>query len=160
MEKKRSIGIIIGIIIFGILFTSTGTLLSYLIGFPFLSCLFKERFNYSLFLNLGPAGRIADFENLLMIVIPIIMLIMGIGILLLKSWARKITLFIFVPLVFLYCLSLAYTYMKGEGLAYFPTGYIIFCGIAILSSILITSPVVIFFTRPKVKALFGPKTLE
>lgn len=154
MKKKRSGGMII----LGILLTSIGGLFFYWFSFPFIRCLISERFNLARFMNLGPAGRMSDFEQLLLVIMPIILMIAGIGILLLKSWARKTILFIFVPLVYLYSFVFAYVYIKGEGVANFDS-FFRFCGIAILSSTLITGPVVIFFTRPKVKEQFKKETL-
>lgn len=144
MEKKR----FVGIIIFGLLLFSIGGLFFYWFSFPFIRSLIKERFNLAMFRQLGPSGSMGDLYEFLHVIIPIILMVGAMGILFLKSWARKTILFIFVPLVYIYSFAFAYMYEIGEG-----GGGIVFI-IAFFSSLLITSPLIFFLTRPKVKEQF------
>lgn len=153
MERRR----FLGVTIFGILFTFIGGALCVLV----VLFLIDTGFSYYREYNRNPLEPF--FHTVVLFVLPLMTFLVGIGVLLLKSWARKIILYVMPPLIFLFLFYVVYSGGR-RGYAYVPSfseivftlrflrTYILFC----VCGAVIVSPAVFFFTRPKVKALFSP----
>ncbi len=157
MKKKRSIGVIV----VGIVLLVLGGLFFPQFSYHFIWLLIRNRFDLSG--NTDLWSWLWNFSKLLSAIIPIILIAAGIGILFLKPWARKLSIFILIPLVYLYAFIFTYCYIRGEichkgSLISFYS--FMFFGAVFLVITLIMSPLVIYLTRSKVKRAFSERNPE
>jgi hypothetical protein len=108
---------------------------------------------FGILLILIGATGLFGFSDIISKAIFALMFISSIGILFLREWARKITLFVLMPLIYAVIFWMCYEYARAEG----TSGWagLIWFGYSILVSTPITVPLIIYFTRPKVKQRFN-----
>ena len=104
-----------------------------------------------LFICIGATG-LFGFSDMISKAIFALLIISSIGIIFFKEWARKMILFVLMPLIFAVIFWMCYEYAKAEG----TSGWagLIWFGYSILVSAPITVPLCIYLTRPKVKEQF------
>jgi hypothetical protein len=152
LEKKRPIGVSA----LGIIFILTGGFCALISAFSAISELITQ----------GPISLgLITFSGVLSLIIvagySFIPLVVGIGLFSLKPWARKATLFVIPPLIIFaffflgcyYCRPLSEQRRLSE-LVLSNKKFFIY---NFLIAIVIISPILIYFTRPKVKRAFSER---